>query len=205
MTNKEKMQETFPGMWNKEKSVAEWKEWFQKEYKEPISDKYEYHTDHTDCIWYGSDSGCPVTCSQYRDGWNDAMEYVFKDGKGYQPYRRDMTKEEAIKILKYNSNVIHKTMTGETDPNEVEALDMAIKALEQESRWIPVSAKLPEKTGWYLITFKVYRGDYAVCQMCYRRPENYWARDDISKKVFDNDEVVAWMPLPQPYRKVEEC
>ena len=43
-----------------------------------------------------------------------------------------MTREEAIAILKYNSNVIHKTINGETDPNEVEALDMAIKALEQE-------------------------------------------------------------------------
>ena len=56
---------------------------------EKPSEKYEHHIDHTDCIWYGSDSGCPVTCSQYRDGWNDAMDYIFKDGKGYQPYRRE--------------------------------------------------------------------------------------------------------------------
>ena len=55
----------------------------------PVSEKYEYHTDHTDCIWYGNDSGCPVTCSQYRDGWNDAMDYIFKNGEGYQPYRHD--------------------------------------------------------------------------------------------------------------------
>jgi len=55
----------------------------------PDSKKYEHHIDHTDCIWYGNDSGCPVTCSQYRDGWNDAMEYIFKSGKGYQPYRRN--------------------------------------------------------------------------------------------------------------------
>ena len=54
----------------------------------PVSEKYEYHIDHTDCIWYGSDSGCPVTCSQYRDGWNDAMDYIFKNGDGYRPYRR---------------------------------------------------------------------------------------------------------------------
>lgn len=57
--------------------------------REPISDKYEYHIDHTDCIWYGINSGFPVTCSQYRDGWNDAMDYIFKDGKGYQPYRHN--------------------------------------------------------------------------------------------------------------------
>lgn len=55
----------------------------------PVSEKYEYHIDHTDCIWYGSDSGCPVTCSQYRDGWNDAMDYIFKNGDGYRPYRRN--------------------------------------------------------------------------------------------------------------------
>ena len=55
---------------------------------EPKTGQYEKHIDHTDCIWYGSDSGCPVTCSQYRDGWNDAMDYIFKNGKGYQPYTR---------------------------------------------------------------------------------------------------------------------
>lgn len=43
-----------------------------------------------------------------------------------------MTKEQALAILKYNSKVIHQTINGETDPNEVEALDMAIKALEQQ-------------------------------------------------------------------------
>ena len=43
-----------------------------------------------------------------------------------------MTREEAIKMLKYNSNVIHQTINGETDHKEVEALEMAIKALEQE-------------------------------------------------------------------------
>ena len=57
----------------------------------PITDKYEYHYDHTDCIWYRPEARnrCPVTCAQYRDGWNDAMNYIFRDGKGYMPYRRD--------------------------------------------------------------------------------------------------------------------
>lgn len=55
----------------------------------PVSEKYEHHIDHTDCIWYGNDSGCPITCSQYRDGWNDAMDYIFKNGDGYRPYRRN--------------------------------------------------------------------------------------------------------------------
>lgn len=58
---------------------------------QPETEKYEYHYDHTDCIWYRPEARnrCPVTCAQYRDGWNDAMNYIFRDGKGYRPYRRD--------------------------------------------------------------------------------------------------------------------
>ena len=58
--------------------------------------KYEYHYDHTDCIWYRPEARnrCPVTCAQYRDGWNDAMNYIFRDGKGYRPFRRDKEYDE---------------------------------------------------------------------------------------------------------------
>lgn len=62
----------------------------------PVRGKYEYHYDHTDCIWYRPEARnrCPVTCAQYRDGWNDAMNYIFRDGKGYRPYRRGEQYEE---------------------------------------------------------------------------------------------------------------
>lgn len=61
--------------------------------KVPDKSKYDYRYDHTDCIWYrDSRSRCPVTCAQYRDGWNDAMQYIFCDGKGYSPYVREERK-----------------------------------------------------------------------------------------------------------------
>ena len=58
---------------------------------QPETEKYEYHYDHTDCIWYRPEARnrCPTTCAQYRDGWNDAMNYIFRDGEGYRPFRRD--------------------------------------------------------------------------------------------------------------------
>lgn len=53
------------------------------------TNKPEYYTDHTECIWNHHDenepSYCPTTCSQYRDGWNDAMRYIFEAGIGYDP------------------------------------------------------------------------------------------------------------------------
>ena len=61
--------------------------------------KYEYHYDHTDCIWYkDGTSKCPVTCSQYRDGWNDAMQYIFQNGIGYHPYVRSRGMGEDMKM-----------------------------------------------------------------------------------------------------------
>lgn len=62
----------------------------------PVQGKYEYHYDHTDCIWYRPEARnrCPSTCAQYRDGWNDAMNYIFRDGEGYRPYRRDKPYEK---------------------------------------------------------------------------------------------------------------
>lgn len=63
---------------------------------EPEATKYEYHYDHTDCIWFRPEARnrCPATCAQYRDGWNDAMNYIFRDGEGYRPFRRDKKYDE---------------------------------------------------------------------------------------------------------------
>lgn len=64
--------------------------------EQPSKGKYEYHYDHTDCIWYRPEARnrCPVTCAQYRDGWNDCMQYIFNDGQGYSPYRSNWRKEK---------------------------------------------------------------------------------------------------------------
>ena len=70
-----------------------WQVGWLKKLESPTLDlyMYEYHYDHTDCIWYRPEARnrCPATCAQYRDGWNDAMQYIFRDGAGYRPYRRD--------------------------------------------------------------------------------------------------------------------
>ena len=59
-----------------------------------------------------------------------------------------MTREEAIEYL-----TILGGIGGITD-KEAMALEIAIEALEQETRWIPVSEKLPNDRDWYLGIFK---------------------------------------------------
>lgn len=78
-----------------------------------------------------------------------------------------------------------------------------LTALNLVSEWIPVSERLPDKTGWYLVTFKTYGGGYAVCELSYRKAGNYWSGRDVRRKALENDEIVAWMPKPQAYTESE--
>lgn len=74
----------------------------------------------------------------------------------------------------------------------VEALDMAINALEQPA-WIPCSERLPEKEGWYLISVKtgnVTKAFYRVAPI--KQGGCYW-RGHITKPT-------AWMELPEPWK-----
>ena len=72
----------------------------------------------------------------------------------------------------------------------VEALDMAINALEQTA-WIPCSERLPEATGVYIVTCNIYNGDKVDGVTA---TWSYWRRNEWMMK-----DVLAWMPLPKPY------
>ena len=78
-----------------------------------------------------------------------------------------------------------------------------LPSVAPKQQWIPVSERLPEDTGWYLVTFKAYGGGDVVSELSYRKPENYWTDADISCKLLDNNEIVAWMPIPPKPDKVK--
>lgn len=106
-----------------------------------------------------------------------------------------MTIDEAINYCKRSVAI------GEDDDSRYhnEVLDFIIKALEQEPRWIPVSERLPEKQDCYLVTTKWkgnYSGDvYIETNMAvYREKQKEW----------DCVDVIAWMPLPEPYKAESE-
>ena len=74
---------------------------------------------------------------------------------------------------------------------DYEALKLAIKALEQ-TKWIPCSERMPEREGWYLTSLgdKTY-GGADVDMYC-----KGWVKYGTH--------VLAWMPLPQPYKAENE-
>ena len=73
--------------------------------------------------------------------------------------------------------------------------DAAIKALEQEPKWIPVSERLPDTDDDALVTDGV---DMFVAW--YKWQE--WRSSDNNFEI--NTPVDAWMPLPEPYKTESE-
>ena len=105
-----------------------------------------------------------------------------------------MTNEEAIKYLdEITSYCDFEDEYG--DPIDstpyYEALDMAIKALEQP-KWIPVSERLPEDSTEVF----VYLCDRPSPYIAWIE-DTHWYTEDF--EVERENEPVAWMPLPKPY------
>lgn len=109
-----------------------------------------------------------------------------------------MKREEAIRDL----DIIRFNPHWDELVNEEywqELMDMAITALQNQPVWIPVSERLPEKNGKYLVflTNPVRNQSDNVFTSWY----NVYYKEFETEKSLDY--VKAWMPLPEPYRESE--
>ena len=74
----------------------------------------------------------------------------------------------------------------------------------QQEAWIPCKERLPDKRGFYLITFKTGGDGRSVVMKFYRTESNLWTDDGMNRGFYLlPDEVTAWMPLPEP-KEAEE-
>lgn len=95
--------------------------------------------------------------------------------------------EEAIETIKANMPTSGYQMLRE-------ALDMAIEALKREC-WIPVKERLPERGERIIVcTEHGFR-----CEAIMKQSGRYF-RYGIEKEEIFGQKIVAWMPLPEPYR-----
>ena len=109
-----------------------------------------------------------------------------------------MTRDEAIKRLKEARTTIQPYQYVD------EAIDYAIKALEQKTNWTPVSERPPENSDRYLAYIVNEHNDKLQYIMtCEYSSNGYW-RNWFPDDECASDNVVAWMPLPEPYKAEKE-
>ena len=104
-----------------------------------------------------------------------------------------MTNDKAIKWLKVEASYIEEDVGNGKEI--LEAYDMAIEALEQ-TRWIPCSERLPEEYIHVLCQFTL--GGMGECYLA------HGLFHIVGGLVMTCNEVIAWMPLPEPYQAESE-
>lgn len=105
--------------------------------------------------------------------------------------------EKAIEILKYykpkKDELIHER---DATYKDRDYFDLAISTLEKQSdkNWIPISEQ-PEKSGWYLCTLdgEICGNDKPFVGMSlFDRRKGKWDEEDA---------ILAWQPLPEPWKE----
>lgn len=110
-----------------------------------------------------------------------------------------MTKYEAI------CEIVKEQIFATNDPDYMEdtlfeALNIALKTLD-ETEWISINDRLPSEAGQYLVTYHPCYWDIVQDNIMVGidtfRGKTEWAKRKRQK-------VIAWMPLPEPYRDDKE-
>ena len=90
-----------------------------------------------------------------------------------------------------------------------------LKQLSEQTRWIPVSERLPEEPGEYLIVWTGILGEHgtkrtrplmSIAEYEIYDSENYadWITTMYEFEYYHDIKVLAWMPLPEPYKAESE-
>ncbi|MCM1236881.1 MAG: DUF551 domain-containing protein [Ruminococcus flavefaciens] len=71
------------------------------------------------------------------------------------------------------------------------------------NEWIVCKDRLPQQSGYYLVTVESTINDENIrtveCR-CFHKDIEFWA-ELIEQEFAIEENVIAWQPLPEPYRK----
>ena len=115
----------------------------------------------------------------------------------------DDTISRQAAIRAYCENQCGKGMIrGECGCDDCGTIFDDIPSAEPEQRWIPCSERLPEDDTLMLVNYIDNRPEAMDIWIGWHEMENVWyINGEAHSKEYGN-EVIAWMPLPEPYKGV---
>lgn len=110
-------------------------------------------------------------------------------------------KELLKKYIEADNQILEERDAFVTYVELIDELQEAIEQDEKENGWIPVSERLPEIKMPYEECYLVTDGRF--CWMAYYIREKEWIFADCTncKNKIDWTDIVAWQPLPKPYKE----
>lgn len=64
--------------------------------------------------------------------------------------------------------------------------------------WIPVDKKLPENNEWYIVSLE----DATTSHALFSNGKWYYEAFDFGLGEYREHEIIAWQPLPKPYKSI---
>ena len=117
---------------------------------------------------------------------------------------KDMYEESTFSLID-RGNLPCEYDKSDIESAKMQAISEAITIIRKRmgGGWIPVEERLPEdtKSGFYNAV-NVTMSNGSVTHGCYRNADGEWwvAMEDGEFKYTRSNEVIAWSPLPEPYR-----
>lgn len=97
--------------------------------------------------------------------------------------------ESKADVLTICEEQIKNILADAYDKGLKDGYDLAREQKPAEGKWIPCSERLPNKTWWYAVTLS----DRPATYVRWYSTVNGWEEEE--------NDVVAWMPLPEPYKE----
>lgn len=114
-----------------------------------------------------------------------------------------ISRKEVEKLKKYRLSYDTNTTVPKTDIFvKIAGIKELPSVTPQQTRWIPVSERLPEDKTYVLTTIKVHNRIAHVRSGWYE--DGFFFNDNGDTWKTTDMEVKAWMPLPQPYKTESE-
>lgn len=112
-----------------------------------------------------------------------------------------MTLDEVIERYTNNAEYerTHGSLQGCLEFKQLAEWLSELKQLREQTTWIPCSEQLPKKNGRYLCTVGTnYRNPREMYYVPKGKNNRTWA--SLDRAYVEDCFVIAWMPLPQPYK-----
>lgn len=74
---------------------------------------------------------------------------------------------------------------------------------DNSAGWIPVNERLPEESDYYMACiYNDEADDYDFRKTWFAHADDYDMDESEWRELYDFERVIAWQPLPEPYKEV---